>query len=43
MRSLVMTGFLLVAVGIVAAQPPSRWLLGATGRGTARWTEEGAG
>jgi len=30
-------------VGIVAAQPPSRWLLGATGRGTARWTEDGAG
>src|SRR6266487_2857541 len=43
MRSLLMTGFLLVAVGIVAAQPPGRWLFGATGRGTARWTEDGAG
>ncbi len=38
-----MTGFPLVAVGIVAAQPPGRWLFGATGRGTARWTEDGAG
>jgi hypothetical protein len=43
MRSLLMTGFLLVAVGIVTAQPPGRWLFGATGRGTARWTEDGAG
>ena len=43
MRSLLMTGFLLAAVGIVAAQPPGRWLFGATGRGTARWTEDGAG
>src|SRR5260370_42535521 len=43
MRSLLMAGFLLVAVGIVAAQPPGRWLLGSTGRGTARWTEDGAG
>src|SRR5882762_4999733 len=43
MRSLLMTGFLLVAVGIVAAQPSGRWLFGATGRGTARWTEDGAG
>lgn len=34
------TGLLLLAAGVVGAQPPGKWLFGATGRGTARWTEE---
>jgi hypothetical protein len=33
---------LLAAAGIVGAQPTGSWLFGATGRGTARWTEEAA-
>jgi hypothetical protein len=43
MRSLLVTGLVLWAAGIVAAQPAGSWLLGATGRGTARWTDEAAG
>ena len=43
MRSLVVTGLVLLAAGIVGAQPAGRWLFGSTGRGTARWTEEATG
>ena len=43
MRSLVVTGLVLLAAGIVGAQPAGHWLFGSTGRGTARWTEEAAG
>lgn len=43
MRSLFLAGFLLLAAGIVGAQPARTWFFGATGRGTARWTEEATG
>ena len=43
MKSLLVTGLILLAAGIVTAQPSGGWLFGATGRGTARWTEDGAG
>ena len=43
MRSLVLIGLALLAVGVVDAQPGGQWLFGSTGRGTARWTEEAAG
>lgn len=43
MRSLLLAGLLLVAAGVVGAQPLQTWLFGATGRGTAHWTEEPTG
>lgn len=43
MKTLVLTCVALLAAGVVNAQPAGRWLFGATGRGTARWTEEAAG
>ena len=43
MRSLLLTCLVLLAAGVVGAQPAGKWLFGATGRGTARWTEEAAG
>lgn len=43
MRSLLVTCLVLLAAGVVGAQPAGQWLFGATGRGTARWTEEAAG
>jgi len=43
MRSLVATCLVLLAAGVVGAQPAGKWRFGATGRGTARWTEELAG
>lgn len=43
MRSLAVTCLVLLAAGVVGAQPAATWLFGATGRGTARWTEEAAG
>jgi hypothetical protein len=43
MRSLLVTCLVLLAAGVVGSQPAGKWLFGATGRGTARWTEEGAG
>ena len=43
MRALLVTGLVLLAAGIVGAQPAGHWLFGSTGRGTARWTEEAAG
>jgi hypothetical protein len=42
MRWLLVTGALVAAVGVVAAQTEGAWLMGATGRGTARWTQDGA-
>ena len=43
MRSLVTVGLILLAAGVVGAQPAGPWLFGSTGRGTARWTEEPTG
>ena len=43
MRALLVTGLVLLAAGIVGAQPARQWLFGSTGRGTARWTEDAAG
>lgn len=43
MRSLLVTCLVLLAAGVAGAQPAEKWLFGATGRGTARWTEEAAG
>lgn len=43
MRSLLVTCILVLAAGVVSAQPGGKWLFGATGRGTPRWTEEAAG
>jgi hypothetical protein len=43
LTALMVTGLVLLAAGIVAAQPAGSWLFGATGRGTAHWTEAGAG
>jgi hypothetical protein len=43
MRSLLVTCLVLLAAGVVGAQPAGKWLFGATGRGTARWTEVAAG
>jgi hypothetical protein len=43
MRSLLVTCLVLLAAGVVGAQPAGKCLFGATGRGTARWTEEAAG
>jgi hypothetical protein len=43
MRSLLVACLVLLAAGVVNSQPAGKWLFGATGRGTARWTEEAAG
>jgi hypothetical protein len=43
MRTLLVTYLVLLVAGVVGAQPAGKWLVGATGRGTARWTEEAAG
>lgn len=44
MRSLMVHALVfLAAAGILGAQPAGHWLFGATGRGTAHWTEEAAG
>ncbi len=43
MRTLLATGLVLLAAGVLSAQPAGRWLFGSTGRGTARWTEDTAG
>jgi hypothetical protein len=43
MRSLLVTCILVLAASVVNAQPGGKWLFGATGRGTPRWTEEAAG
>ena len=43
MRALLATCLVLLAAGVVGAQPAGKWLFGATGRGTARWTEEAVG
>ncbi|HEV2053879.1 MAG TPA: hypothetical protein VGV06_01755 [Methylomirabilota bacterium] len=43
MRALLVTCLILLTAGILDAQPPGGWLFGATGRGTARWTEEATG
>ena len=43
MRALVVTSLVLLASGVVSAQPAGQWLFGATGRGTARWSDEAAG
>jgi hypothetical protein len=37
MRSLLVACLVLLAAGVVGAQPAGKWLFGATGRGTARW------
>ena len=43
MRALLVTGLVLLAAGLVGAQPAGQWLFGSTGRGSACWTEEAAG
>lgn len=43
MKTLLLTCLVLLAAGVVCAQPAGKWLFGATGRGTARWTEDVAG
>ncbi len=43
MRALLVTGLVLLASGVISAQPAGPWLFGSTGRGTARWSEETAG
>jgi len=43
MRALVSTGLVLLAAGVAGARPAGQWLFGATGRGTAHWTEEAEG
>jgi hypothetical protein len=43
MRALLVACLVLLAAGVVGAQPAAKWLFGATGRGTARWTEKAAG
>jgi len=43
MKTLLLTCFALLTAGVVGAQPAGKWLSGATGRGSARWTEEAAG
>jgi hypothetical protein len=43
MRALLVTGLMLLAAGMVGAQPAGQWLFGSTGRGKARWTEEAGG
>src|SRR6266853_310869 len=43
MRTLLAAGLVLLAAGVLSAQPAGRWLFGSTGRGTARWTEDTAG
>ena len=43
MKTLLLTCFALLAAGVAGAQPAGKWLFGATGRGTPRWTEEAAG
>ena len=42
MRWWLVTGALVAISGVVAAQTGGAWLMGATGRGTARWTQAGA-
>ena len=43
MKTLLFSCFALLVAGVVNAQPAGKWLFGATGRGTPRWTEEAAG
>jgi len=43
MKTLLLTCFALLAAGVAGVQPAGKWLFGATGRGTPRWTEEAAG
>ena len=43
MRTFLLTGLVLLAAGVVGAQPAGQWRFGATGRGTARWTDETGG
>ena len=43
MRALLVTGLVLLASGVISAQPARQWLFGSTGRGTARWSEEASG
>lgn len=43
MRPLLLASLLLLAAGVLGAQPSRTWLFGATGRGTARWSEEATG
>ena len=43
MKSLLITCLVPFMAGVVGAQPAGKWRFGATGRGTARWTEEPAG
>ena len=43
MKTFLLTCFALLAAGVVNAQPTGKWLFGATGRGTPRWSEEAAG
>jgi hypothetical protein len=40
-RFSLLTGMLLVVAGIATAQTAGDWLTGATGRGTARWSQQG--
>jgi hypothetical protein len=43
MRLILVSCLVLLAAGVVNAQPAGQWLFGATGRGTPRWSEEAAG
>jgi hypothetical protein len=43
MRWMLLAGVFFAIVGTGTAQTAGAWLWGSTGRGTARWTQEGAG
>ncbi len=43
MRWILLAGIFFAIVGTATAQTAGAWLWGSTGRGTARWTQEGTG